>query len=93
MVSGPMYSKPIFTKTNEDAQIAVVKTLSPMAIILCVSLDDFATISKVTVIEDNNLTIWLTGGADCVSPVRIGALLVRSRNGINEPCQVRIQTS
>ena len=28
-----------------------------------------------------------------VSPVRIGALLVRSRNGINEPCQVRIQTS
>jgi hypothetical protein len=64
MVSGPMYSKPIFTNTNEDAQIAVVKTLSPMATILCVSLDDFATISTVTVFEDNRLTIWLTGGAD-----------------------------
>jgi hypothetical protein len=59
-----MYSKPIFTNTNEDAQIAVVKTLSPMATILCVSLDDFATISTVTVFEDNRLTIWLTGGAD-----------------------------
>jgi len=63
MVSGPMYSKPIFTNTNEDAQIAVVKILSPMATILCVSLDDFATISKVMVFEDNRLTLWLTGGA------------------------------
>lgn len=45
MVSGPMFSKPIFTNTNDEAHIAVAKTLSPIAKIRCASLGNFVTVS------------------------------------------------